>query len=409
MNVSQFISSRIRHQSGKSFAATVSRLAVFGLVVGISTLIIAFAILGGFKRKVRERVYDFDAHIHLTQFGLGTEAENQPVPMSADAFVQGKELNSIKEIYPVAFQKGILHANANVMGVVFKGIDSTFDSTRVRWDQSGEHHGSYIEFGGKPHSRDLIVSRNIADKLQLKVGDDVRFYSFIDGRLKPKKLYLKGIYRTDLEEFDERLVLGDINVVRSLQQWPDTLAGGFEVVVQNPEKLNETRNELSAIADYYFDIQTIEERFTHIFDWLGLLDQNVTVLIFFLFFIAFFNVVATMYILIMERTQMVGLLKALGATDGTIQRIFWRTGLWLLIYGLIGGNALGLGVCALQDFAKVIPLDASNYYMDYVPIYWDWEAFFLVNVVAMVVMGAVLALPVLTVRWMKPVKAIRFD
>jgi lipoprotein-releasing system permease protein len=218
-----------------------------------------------------------------------------------------------------------------------------------------------------------------------------------------------GLYETGLEDFDQKVILGDIKLVRKLNNWADSLAGGFEVFIEDASKTDQAHAYLLNATDRDLYVEDVSDLYFQIFDWLTLLDRNVVIFLTIILFVAGFNMISIILILIMERTHMIGLLKALGASDHVIRRIFVYNGGFLVLKGLLIGNALGLGLGFIQYYFKVIPLDPVNYYMEYVPIEWDWFTIITLNVMTVLIIGLVLFIPAAIISRIRPIRAIRFD
>ena len=254
----------------------------------------------------------------------------------------------------------------------------------------------------------MLLSRKIADKLRLKVGDNALFY-FIQNPPRIRKFRVSGIYQTGLDEFDEVFVIGDIRQVRQLNAWPDSLVGGVEVVLHDFQRLDPTAEVLYEKLPYDLRIDKITDQYAQLFDWLQLLNRNVIIFLILIVFVAAFNIVATIFIMILERTNMIGVLKALGATDIQIRSMFFFRGLSLTLRGIIIGNVVAIGFCALQYYFHVIPLDPENYYMDRVPIHWDLRILLLLNAATLVASLLAVLIPTYMISRIKPVTAIKFD
>jgi lipoprotein-releasing system permease protein len=268
--------------------------------------------------------------------------------------------------------------------------------------------GNFLSFPDTSASEQVLLSRKMADKLRLKVGDDALFY-FIQNPPRVRKFVVSGIYQTGLDEFDEVYVIGDIRQVRELNAWPDSLVGGYEVVLRDFRQLDPVYDDLLNSLRYDLKLDKITDQYAQLFDWLQLLNRNVIIFLVLIIFVATFNMVATIFIMILERTNMIGILKAIGATDNQIRRMFFFRGLNLTLKGLLWGNVIGLGFCAIQYYFHLIPLDPENYYMDRVPIYWDPKVILLLNLAVFLTSQLAVLIPTYMIARIKPVVAIKFD
>jgi lipoprotein-releasing system permease protein len=254
----------------------------------------------------------------------------------------------------------------------------------------------------------MVVSRKLANQLNLKLNDDVFLY-FVQTPPRVRKLTIAGIYETGMEEFDESIALCDIALLQRLNGWGSKEVGGFEIFLKDFAQIEETAGKVFNLMDFYMKVVPVTEQYLQIFDWLSLLNNNVAIFLVLILFVACFNMVAIVLILIMERTQMIGLLKALGSQDGQVRRIFLISGIRLVGEGLLWGNIVGIGFCALQYFFHLIPLDAEAYYMDTVPIEWNFPLILILNAAVFVLVTLILLIPTAIISRIQPVKALRFS
>ncbi|MCP4522522.1 MAG: ABC transporter permease [Cytophagales bacterium] len=403
-----FIAQRIVQNKNGTFANVSSRLAIISVGVGVFALLLAFSILGGFQQKVSQKIYDFDAHLRAYKYTANNQMSDLPVSTNSHLYKEGLKVEGIRSMHSIAYLQGVLHANEHVVGMMVKGYGDDFDTTNFVKNLKA---GRFVDIHDttKLYAKEVVLSQRIAQKIGLKVGDKANFYFFIRGNLRPRKLTVVGIYQTGLEEFDDRVAIVDLGMIQKFNRWDDTLVGGFEFMVDDVTRLAEIEDKLFYEADYEITVENIEGKYRYLFDWLALLNQNVNILIIIVFAVAFFNVISIMYILIMEQNQMIGVMKALGATNAFIKKIFFFMGAKLLLKGLVWGNTLALVFCFLQDYFKLIPLDPENYHMDAVPILWDWVAFVGVNLGALIFIGFVLFIPILRITKVVPIKSIKFS
>jgi lipoprotein-releasing system permease protein len=305
-----------------------------------------------------------------------------------------------------AHKAGLIKTDEEVMGVMFKGVGKSFDLNRF-----GENlvEGKFIHFPDSGYAKEIVLSKTIADKLKIKIGEDI-FVHFFQNPPRFRKLKVVGLYETNLSEyFDSKVIIGDIRLVARLNDWADSVAGGLQVFVKNPDKAEEAQEFIGDSMDYDLYIEKTSDTYVQVFEWLGLISRQVTILLIIILIVVSVNIISVMLILVMERTQMIGMLKALGAKDNLVQSIFIYNGVNLIVKGLFFGNALGLGICYLQDTFKFIKLNPHDYYMSYVPIAWNWETVLLLNVLVLFIVTLVLLLPTAFVSRVSPIKAIRFD
>lgn len=367
-------------------------------------MIVSFAILEGFRSEIREKIFGFGAHIQISKYDTNNSYEGSPISKSIGLSTTDS-IPGIKQTQSYARKTAIIKTEDEVLGVVLKGVDDEYDLTDMRQNLDG---GELISFNDSASSKDVMLSRRIANKLKLKVGDEAIFY-FIQNPPRARKLTVSGIFNTGLEEFDEVFVIGDIKLIRELNNWPDSLVGGIEIKLTDAEQIDQVANQVFDQMNYDLQLEKVTDRHAQLFEWLQLLQKNVVIFLVLIVFVATFNMVSTVFIMIIERINMIGVLKAVGATDAQIRTIFYFRGLNLTIKGMLWGNLIGIGFCAIQYHFKVIPLDPENYYMDTVPISWNVGVIVLLNVITLVLTMLAILIPAAMISRIKPVKAIKFD
>ena len=405
MNLSYFIAKRISFRQAGGFSSTIHRIAVGSLAIGLAVAILSFMVLGGFQKTVSDRVYGFTGHFQVQRFQMSNAFEEAPMSTQSDFYNQAKNLPFLAKTQSFAHKAALLKGEDEVEGILMKGVGQDFDTLGF---------AQYLVEGRLLHvpdsgvSNEIMLSQLVANKLRLRVGDKVTLY-FVQEPPRFRRVEVVGIFQTYLENFDEKIVLGELQTIRNLNGWTKDQIGGLELFVNDPTESDELIPILDSALD--FDLKLIDSRdkFLEIFDWLTLLDTNVVVFISLIGFVAIFNMGAILFILIMERTQMIGLLKAMGAKNSQIRRIFFWNGMKILGRGLLLGNLIGLGIGFLQDKLKLVPLDPSNYYMSYVPIDWNWPVFLLLNFGITILTVLVLWIPVIVIAKVDPIKSIRFD
>ena len=406
MNTYYFIASRL--DNAKSFSSIVSTIAIISIALGLATILVAFAILFGFQENIQDKLFSFNGHILVTQRSLNESYEESetPISLNTDLYKNYDKIPSVRHLQAVAQKAGILKTEEEVLGVVFKGIGSDYDQNLFKTNLI---QGDFFKLPEKGYSNEIIISEVVANKLKLSLGDSVIMY-FVQDPPRLRKLKIQGIYQTGMEEFDEKFILGDINLVRRLNNWSDTLAGSYEIFVKDFSQLDSLgAYQVWEAMGYDMGLETITNRHMDVFDWLGLLYKNVNIFLILILVVAGFNMISILLIMIMERVKMIGILKALGAHNGQIRQIFMYKGIFLIIKGMGWGNLLGLGFCAIQYYFQIIPLDAENYYMNTVPIEWNWLIIFAMNLLVFTIITLILLVPTYIISRIQPVKTIRFD
>ncbi len=405
MNLSYFIAKRISFKKAGGFSGTIHRIAVGSLALGLGVSILAFMVLGGFQGTVSERVFGFTGHFQVQRFQMSNAFEEAPFSLNSDFVKNSKSLPFLDRIQSFAHKAALIKGDEEVEGILMKGVGRDFDTLSFTKYLT---EGRMLHLPDSGVSNEILLSKFVANKLLLNVGDKVTLY-FVQNPPRFRRVQVVGIFETYLENFDEKIVIGELQTIRNLNGWTADQVGGLEVFVDDPAKATTYFPMIEAVVDLDLKLIDSRDRFLEIFDWLTLLDTNVVVFISLIGFVAVFNMGAILFILIMERTQMIGLLKALGARNVQIRKIFFWNGMKILGRGLLLGNLIGLGIGFLQDQFRLVPLDAASYYMSYVPIEWNWPMFLWLNIGISVLTALVLWIPVLVISRIDPIKSIRFD
>lgn len=369
-------------------------------------MIISFLILFGFQNTVKEKLFGFSGHIQITKYTLSNVVVELPVSNKNDFYLNYKKIDGIRHVQQYAYKPGLIRTKEEILGVVMKGVDIDFDI-----DQFSENMvaGEFLKVDTSSYSKQVVISQVIANKLNLSLGDPMIIH-FFQNPPRARRLTVSGIYETNLSEyFDDKIILADMGLIRRLNNWADSLSDGYEVYLDDYRQVDEVIAQLDETLDYNLFVEKISDKYIQVFDWLHLIRRQVNIFLCLILCVVCFNMISIILILIMERTQMIGMFKAFGATNKQVRMIFNYAGLQLLGKGLLLGNALGLSLCAIQYFFHVIPLEAKDYYMSYVPISWDWDVVLILNGLTLIVVYAILAIPTLLIVRIRPIKAIRFD
>ncbi|MBO0933796.1 ABC transporter permease [Fibrella aquatilis] len=422
MNLPVFIASRVRNAPLGSFSATVTRVGIGSVAVGLAVLIIAFAVLFGFKRTIQQKIFAFGAHLQVVKFSNNQTFEAPPISIRDPAFERIQKLPGILHVQGTANKAGILQTDTDLAGVVLKGVGPDYDWQLI---QSALVAGQLPRFDSAAtsgYSTQLLISQTLASQLKLGVGqsailyfteqtpprtDELAAQPAVMG-LRPRKMTVVGIYETGLEEGDKAFVVGDLRLVQRLNKWAPDLVGTGEIFVRDFGQLGPNYKAVIEQTPPDMRVTRVDDQYSDLFDWMMLLDRNTAVFIVLILFVACFNMVSVLLVLMMERTPMIGLLKALGSANSLLRRLFVVVGLNIVAWGLLLGNGLGIGLCWLQSRFQFIPLDRKNYFMDYVPIAWDWPVIALLNAVIIILIALALWLPTLIINRIDPVKALVF-
>ena len=375
------------------------------MALGLAVMLVSFLILRGFQENIRNRVVSFGGHLQLTKYTVGNAFGENPIPADLEFAQNPEEYDFISHVQKIGYKQGLLKTPEEVQGVILKGVGEDF---AVENFERNMIEGQIPAFTDTAVSTKIVISQTIANKLKLNLNDEVIMY-FVDNPPRFRRLQVEGIYSTGMEDFDGVLILGDLSLVQQLNNWGDSLVGGYEVFVKDFDQLDQAQEQLYDATNYGYFVEKVTDRNIQIFEWLGLLDRNVVIFLVIILFVAFFNIISILLILIMERTPMIGTLMALGASNAQLRRIFLLNGMQMVIKGLLWGNLIGLGFGALQYYFKLIPLDKQNYYMDYVPIQWNWTLIFILNLVLVIIALLIMLIPTIVVSRIHPIKAIKFD
>jgi lipoprotein-releasing system permease protein len=403
LNVALFISKRLQNSKKAGYTTTVISIATFSVALGIFVMVISYSILLGFKDTIIKKITSFSSHMQITKYDSNESYDDLPMPASKKNLFQN--ISEIKHIHAYALKTGLLKTDDELHGVILKGLENDFDTSLF---QENLVEGKFIRWNDTAESLDILISKKTSAKLNLKVGDQVLLY-FIQNPPRFRKVHVSGIYSTGMEELDDIFVIGDLKLIRKLNNWNDSIVGGIEIFIHDFKKINEIEKKIFDAMDYDMQLELVTDKYVQIFDWMRLLDKNVVIFLIIVLCVAGFNMMSSIVIMIMERTQMIGILRALGASNFMIGKIFLFNGIALLLKGLLVGNLLALLFCLAQYKLKFIPLDPENYYMSYVPIYWDIENIIILNAIIIFLIIIALLTPFLIIKRIPPSRAIRFS
>ncbi|WP_394992491.1 ABC transporter permease [Emticicia sp.] len=404
MNLPRFIAQRIQKTKSTSFTSTVTKIGVASIAIGLAVMIVSFSILIGFKRTIKDKLFSLSSHIQVSKITLNQSFEETPMPINTKFYQNYRKNPQIRHVQAVANKAGMLKSSEELAGIVIKGVGKDYD-----WQNFSENlvEGRKINFQDSTYSSEIIISRKIATQLKIKLSDEVFIY-FIQNPPRIRKVKVVGIYDTGLEEFDKSFILGDLNLVQKMNDWDNQTTGHYEIFLNNFDQLNPAAKRIFDDIDQDMQVTKVTEMFPAIFDWLNLMDRNIIVILALILVVASFNMISVLLVMMMERTPMIGLLKALGSDNSKIRKIFIFNGLTIIIKGIIIGNFIGLGLCGIQFFHRVIPLEAESYYMNYVPIDFDWGIILLINLITILLVLAVITIPTFVVSRMKVIEALKF-
>lgn len=416
MNLPYFIAQRLvkGRREGTSFSRPINIIAIIGIATGLAVMIIAVAVLTGFKKQIRDKVVGFGSNIQIVNFDSNLSFETTPITEGQSFIPKIKNIRGVKHVQVFATKAGIIKTDEDIQGVVLKGVGSDFDWS---YFNSSIIEGSVFNVSdtSKSPGTQVIISKKIADMLRLKTGDSFAMH-FVQDPPRQRKFIISGIYETSLEEFDRMYVFCDIGHIKKLNGWKDDQISGFEIFIDDFDRLDEMTLAVEDAIGYRiaedeekFKVTNIRIKYPQIFDWLNFQDVNVIIIIFLMLVVAGFNMISGLLILILEKTNMIGILKALGSDDVTIRRVFLYQAAYLIGKGLLWGNLVGIGLAFLQLKTGLISLDPSSYYIKTVPVNFDLTHILLLNAGTMIAILIMLLVPSKLISRITPVKAIRYD
>lgn len=406
MGYEQWIARRLMRSGMDTLRVSrpVVRLAISGIALGFSAMIISVAIVKGFKQEIREKVIGFSAHVQISKFDANQSFESSPIEFNTANLSSIAKLEGVRHVQAFATKAGIVRKGSEIEGVIAKGVDSGYDWSFFR---KSLRAGAIPVYANSSRSSDILISTVLARKLNLNVSDSLVTY-FVQQPPRARKFKIVGIYETGLEEFDEKFVFCDLAQIRKLNDWNDSTIGGLEVQLSDFDAMDEAAPRIYATTGSDLDVRTIREMYPQIFDWLGLQDINAVVIIILMIIVAGINMIAALLVLILERVGTIGTLKAIGASDASVRNIFLRIAALLISRGLFWGNVVGIGICLLQHYFHWIRLDQDSYYIAYVPIRLLPLDLLWMNLGTLLVCTMMMLVPTLLVTRIRPVRALRF-
>lgn len=408
MNLELSIAKRIVFGTDKNKSASrpIIRIALFSVALGLAVMLVSVMIVTGFQNQITEKVTGFGAHIIIGNFSSNQSFENEPVDKTKINIQKIQKINHVKHVQEFATKACIIKTKNEIQGVVLKGVGRDYEWKYIK---QGLKAGTIPDYSSAAKSDAIVISENTARQLKLKVGDNVFFYFIEEGEQLIRKFKIKGIYNTGFEDIDNLFVLCDIKQIQKLNDWEANKTGGYEVLIDDFKNLDEVALDVYQSTDFQFNTKTIRDDYPQIFSWLGLIDTNVYIIIGLMLIVACINMISTLLIIILENTSDIGVLKALGASNGNIRKVFFYVSIYLMLGGILFGNVIGLGLSFIQYQYHVIKIPQDTYYMAYAPIAFSLSKILLLNAGTMVVCVFVLLLPAMLVSRIQPIKAIRFE
>lgn len=414
MNLELLIAKRIF--SGKDKNGSISKpivnIAMIGIAIGIAVMILSVAIVTGFKKEISDKVTGFASHIQITHYDSSSSYETIPIKIDDKLVESIKDLQDVKHTQVFATKPGIIKSKQEIQGVILHGTGSDFDSSFIRKSIS---RGEFISVNDSTTVNTIVISANMARMLRLDTGDKLTIW-FAQQPVRARRFTISGIYDTGLQEFDNLFAFCDIKHIQKLNGWKKDQYSGLEVTLDNIKDIDKTIPQIKRITSGHIfneksilKVSDLRGKYPHIFDWLDLLNMNVWIILILMIAVAGFNMVSGLLIVILEKTNMIGILKALGHKNIKIRRVFLYLSARLIGYGLLWGNIVGIALCLVQHYGKIIKLDPVSYYLDKVPVNLDLYHILLLNAGTMLITILMLIVPSLIITKISPVKAIKFE
>ena len=411
MNLEYFIAKRLITAKGRksTISAPIIKIAIAAIAIGMVMMIVSIATGIGLQEKIREKVSAFNGHIIISNFDDNqSQGSVMPIFTHQDFYPKFKTVDGINHIQAVASKAGIIRTESAFEGIIFKGVSKDYQWKNIR---------EYIVSGKIPDcanqlNNEILISQYLANRLNLKLGATFNTFFMKEGNNQLPNLRVfkvVGIYNSGIQEFDASYIIGDIRHVQRINKWHLDQVGAFEVFVDDFTQIKSKGEEVYEQTNSTLDTQTIAEKYYYIFEWLQLFDFNIIVILIVMIAVATINMVVALLVLILERTQMIGILKALGANNWMIRKVFLYNAFYLMTRGLFWGNLIGIGLLLIQKYFGIIQLNPENYYVNEAPVYLNWMYIVALNIGTIAICLLVLLIPSYIITRISPVKAIRFD
>ena len=409
MNSSIFIAKRLftAKENNNNYTRPIIRIAILAIAISVAVMILSVFILSGFKDNISNKVIGFGSHIKITKFNNNQSFENDPIDFNFEIYDEIKNLDFVSHINKYATKAGIIKNDDEIHGVVLKGVSGDYN-----WDFfknnliSGEIPN--IKDSIKDISNDILISESISKKLNIKLGEDLVIY-FIQNPARVRKFIVSGIYKTALSEFDDITAVADLNHLIKLNNWNANQIGGYEIKTKNFDHVNIYSSEIDGLIDFDLKAQNSKELNPQIFDWLRLQDFNVVIILILMLLVGCVNMITSLLIIILEKSKFIGVLKAIGVSNWNIRKIFIYNSLYILVNGLFWANLVVVLFTFLQKRFHLISLDETIYFMNSVPVKFDFYSMFLINLGTIIICYIVLIIPTILISKISPSKSIRFE
>ncbi|WP_348825701.1 ABC transporter permease [Flavobacterium aestuarii] len=411
MNLEYFIAKRLitAKDYKSSISAPIINIAIAAIAIGMIMMIVSVATGIGLQNKIREKIAAFNGHIIISNYDNNqSEVTLSPIAKNQDFYPRFNAVPEVSHIQAIANKSGIIRTETAFEGIIFKGVGNDY-----QWKNINE----YLVSGKLPVlsaniTEEVVISQFLANRLELKVGDSFNTFFIKENQNQlpnVRRFKIAGIFNSGFQQFDATYIIGDIRHIQRINKWNSNQIGAFEVFVKDFNKIKETGDQVYKKTSSTLDTKTIIEKYSYIFEWLQLFDFNIIVILVVMILVATINMVVALLVLILERTQMIGILKALGANNWSVRKVFLYNAFYLIARGLLWGNGIGISLLVLQQQFGIIKLNPENYYVNQAPVYLDFGYILSLNLLTVTICALVLLIPSYIVTKISPVKAIRFD
>ena len=401
-----------RSDNSKRVSRPAIQIATAGVAIGVTVMIISVCIVMGFHTEIREKIFGLGSHIQVVNYESGANSESLPIVIDSAVIQRLSSVEGVRHVQRFCQKTGMLKTDDAFRGVAFRGVGQEYDTAFLANHLTD---GTLPDFSDSISSEGIVISSNLAKQMKLKVGDRVYAY-FFEKNVRARRFYVKGVYCTNLSDLDNRLIFADIYTVHQLCGWNDDEYSGVEILLTDFSELDDVSarivdsvNHTQDIYGHYYTSPTIKEIYPSMFSWLDLLDTDVWVILVLMICVAGFTMISGLLIIILERTNFIGVMKALGSTNALLRHTFLYFAGLIILRGLIIGNIIAFFLIIIQNTTGVIRLDPQNYYMDRVPLLVNWSYIFLINVCTLIVSVLALIIPSLLISNIRPAKSIRFE
>jgi len=405
MRISKKIYASIWNSDVNVFSSIIKKIAFITIAIGLSSIILSVFILEGFKKEIKKKVYNFSGHYDVSSYADGITFQNSPIELDRGLFSNYSESNKIKNIYPYIISSALVQGDyESIEGVIFKGVNKDFfheiSNNIISFNEAIDLNSNF--------SKSILISSEINKRLKSKIGDTLTVF-FPNSPPVFRKLIVYGIYETGLEEIDDVIIYGDININRKIYGWDVFKASGLSVFINNPDNIDMYFDEIRSLSSYDEFVETVNQKYVQIFDWLSLLDKNVIIFFIIIIFVASFNMLSIVVILIMERIKMIGILKSFGAKSSFIISIFSRVGFRLIGMGVFIGNALAFTIILLQNKFQLFKLNKDNYYIENIPFDINYFMLLKINLLVIALIVISIIIPLFIINRIKVIDSIQFS